>query len=34
MLWIADALTWAIGAGGEWRAIVEPVLEAVIETEA
>ena len=26
MLWIADAVTWAVGAGREWRDLIEPVL--------
>lgn len=26
MLWIADGLTWAVGAGPRWRALMEPVL--------
>ncbi len=29
MLWIADAVTWAVGAGREWRDLVEPVLRDV-----
>ncbi len=33
MLWVADALTWAAGAGGRWRAAIEPVLEGFVERE-
>jgi hypothetical protein len=29
MLWIADAVTWAVGAGREWRDLIEPVLADV-----
>lgn len=32
LLWIADAVTWAVGTGGEWRDLVEPILGGVIET--
>jgi hypothetical protein len=31
MLGLADAITWAVGAGANWQAIVEPVLLDVIE---
>lgn len=31
MLGLADAITWAVGAGANWQAIVEPVLFDVIE---
>ena len=31
MLWVADALTWAAGAGGRWRAAIDPVLEGFVE---
>ena len=24
LLWVADAIAWAYGAGGEWRSLVEP----------
>jgi hypothetical protein len=26
MLWIADAVCWAVGAGGHWRRRIDPVL--------
>ncbi len=29
-LWIADAIAWCYGAGGDWRRRVEPIVEAVI----
>lgn len=29
LLWVADALTWAAGAGREWRDLIEPVLDGV-----
>jgi hypothetical protein len=32
MLWVADAVTWAVGAGGAWRLAIEPVLDLVVET--
>ena len=32
MLWVADAATWAVGAGGDWRELIRPVLTAVVET--
>ena len=25
-LWIADALVWAYGAGGDWRRRIEPLV--------
>lgn len=31
MLWIADAITWAVGAGRVWRHLVEPVIGDVVE---
>jgi hypothetical protein len=33
LLWIADAIVWAVGSGGEWRELVEPVFNGVIETD-
>jgi hypothetical protein len=27
MLWVADAVAWAVGAGGDWRRRVTPLLE-------
>ena len=29
MLWVADAVAWAYGAGREWRPRVEPLIEQV-----
>lgn len=29
MLWIADAVTWAVGAGREWRDLIEPVFNDI-----
>jgi len=34
LLWIADGITWAIGTGGRWAALVEPVMETVTEIRA
>jgi hypothetical protein len=31
MLWIADAVTWAVGAGQAWRALIDPVLDTIVE---
>jgi len=31
MLWVADAVTWACGAGAQWRRLVEPVGATLIE---
>lgn len=31
LLWLADGITWAVGAGGEWRRAIEPMLSVVIE---
>jgi len=31
MLWVADAVTWAVGAGGRWRQAVDAVVENTIE---
>jgi hypothetical protein len=27
LLWVADAVTWAVGAGGDWRRRVAPMLD-------
>jgi len=27
LLWAADAVTWAVGAGGDWRRRVAPMLD-------
>ena len=31
LLWIADALTWAVGSGGRWLTAVEPVMAELIQ---
>jgi hypothetical protein len=31
VLGLADAVTWASGAGGRWRKLIEPILEGIIE---
>jgi hypothetical protein len=31
LLWLADAVTWAFGAGGRWLPLVEPVVDGVTE---
>lgn len=31
LLWLADAVTWAYGAGGRWLPLVEPLLDDVTE---
>lgn len=31
MLWIADGVAWAYGAGGRWRTLVAPIISNVIE---
>jgi hypothetical protein len=31
LLWIADGLTWAVGAGGQWRDLVAPIIKRVWE---
>lgn len=31
LLWVADGVTWAAGAGAPWRSIIEPVLDVVID---
>ncbi|HST63822.1 MAG TPA: hypothetical protein VLM05_01425 [Mycobacteriales bacterium] len=30
MLWSADAIAWAVGAGGDWRRRVDPVLVELV----
>lgn len=30
-LWVSDAVAWAVGAGGDWRRRIEPVVRDVIE---
>ena len=31
MLWVADAIAWAHGAGASWLRLIEPVVEDVTE---
>lgn len=31
LLWIADGITWAVGAGGSWRQLISPILRDLIE---
>jgi hypothetical protein len=31
MLWVADAIAWAHGAGAHWRLLIEPLIEDVTE---
>jgi hypothetical protein len=31
LLWIADGITWAAGAGAGWRQLIDPVLREVID---
>jgi hypothetical protein len=31
MLWVADAIAWAHGAGANWRLLIEPVIDGVTE---
>lgn len=31
LLWVADAVTWAYGAGGRWLPLVGPLLDDVTE---
>ncbi len=31
ILWVADAVAWAFGAGNRWMPLVEHVLERVVE---
>ena len=31
LLWIADGITWAVGAGAAWRQLIDPILRDVIE---
>ncbi len=33
MLWVADAVTWAVGAGGRWREWIRPVVSGVVDIE-
>ena len=31
LLWIADGIAWAAGAGGTWRELIAPIVEGTIE---
>ena len=31
LLWLPDAIAWAIGRGGDWRRRAEPLVEKVVE---
>jgi hypothetical protein len=31
LLWIADCITWAVGAAAAWRRLIDPILRDVIE---
>jgi hypothetical protein len=33
VLGLADAVTWAVGAGGRWRKLIKPILDRVIEVQ-
>ena len=33
MLWIADGVTWAVGAGAAWSGLIEPILTSVVEIQ-
>lgn len=33
LLWVADAVAWAVGRGGDWRRRVEPMLQKVVELD-
>ncbi|NBO26287.1 MAG: hypothetical protein EBU89_05220 [Actinobacteria bacterium] len=30
LLWLPDIIAWAYGRGGEWKKLVEPVIERVL----
>jgi len=30
LLWVSDAVAWAIGAGGDWRRRAEPMIDEVV----
>ena len=34
LLWSADALAWAYGAGGDWRRRVDPLLDMAVVLES
>jgi hypothetical protein len=31
LLWIADGITWAVGAGAAWQQLIAPILSGVVE---
>ena len=31
MLGLADGITWAAGAGGNWRVLIDPLVHRVVE---
>jgi hypothetical protein len=31
LLWLPDAIAWAVGRGGDWRRRAEPLLEKVVD---
>lgn len=33
LLWLADGITWAVGAGGRWREIVSPIVAGISTIE-
>lgn len=32
LLWVADAVTWAAGTGGEWRELIELIFGDDVDT--
>jgi hypothetical protein len=34
LLWVSDAVAWAMGAGGDWRRRIEPLVDEVIRLGA
>jgi hypothetical protein len=33
LLWAADAVAWAIGAGGDWRRRIAPIIDDVVDID-
>jgi hypothetical protein len=33
LLWLPDAIAWAVGRGGDWRRRAEPLLEKVVDLD-
>jgi hypothetical protein len=31
LLWVPDAIAWAVGRGGDWRRRAEPLLDKVVD---